>query len=227
METNDYPNRTCRTRAPGILLAVVELAVMAAIILLDLLIPSILAAAVGAAFVLIRKERMPIDRPPKTFTASRFTLLMLLWACAWTVVQYSLILPLQNHLLNDTRDIESFAAVQGDLSQLLLMLAASWTLAAVGEEFAFRGFFQNRIISLFSDRRLGIVIAVAVTSVFFGVMHAEQGFVGIIVTAVDSAFFSFIRYRYKSVWASVLVHGFMNSIGFVTFFFTGPLYGLW
>lgn len=209
-----------------IMLAVVELALMVAIIAFDVLIPSLLVAAVGAVFVLIRKEKMPLAKP-EGYGPAQFILLMLGWAVVWSIVQFALIMPVQNHLLNDTRDVSQFAVVYENLPNLLLYLLASWTLAALGEEFAFRGFFQNRIISLFRNQTTGTILAVAVTSVFFGVIHAEQGIVGIILTAIDSLFFSVIRYRYRSIWASVLVHGFMNSIGFLTFFFIGPVYGLW
>lgn len=183
-------------------------------------------AAVGAAFVLIRKEKMPIAKP-EGYSLARYTLRMLGWAVVWSIVQFALIMPVQNHLLHDTRNVSQFAVVQGNLPNLLIFLLASWTIAAIGEEFAFRGFFQNRIISLFRNRKAGTILAVSVTSVFFGAIHAEQGIVGIVLTAIDSVFFSVIRYRYRGIWASVLVHGFMNSIGLIVYFFIGPVYGLW
>lgn len=211
----------------GLVLALAEVLFMTAAILLDLLIPSVLVTLAGAVFVLVRKERMPVTKPPKGFAPARFLLIMLLWAVIWTAVQFCLIMPAQNHLLNDTRNVDAFAEVYQNLPNLLLFLALSWTLAAVVEEIAFRGFFQNRLISLFTNRRLGIIVAVTFTSALFGLMHAEQGVVGVMVTAVDSVFYSVIRYRYRTVWASVLVHGFMNTIGLIAFHFVGPLYGLW
>jgi membrane protease YdiL (CAAX protease family) len=36
-----------------------------------------------------------------------------------------------------------------------------------------------------------------------------------------------LRYRYRTLWASVLAHGFNNTIGCVAFFLVGPLHGLW
>jgi membrane protease YdiL (CAAX protease family) len=66
-----------------------------------------------------------------------------------------------------------------------------------------------------------------ISSALFGFVHREQGIVGIITTFIDALFYSFIRFKFKNIWASVLAHGFMNSIGVITFFFTGPLYGLW
>jgi membrane protease YdiL (CAAX protease family) len=103
----------------------------------------------------------------------------------------------------------------------------SWTLAALGEEIAYRGYIQNRIRGLFNNNKTGIILAVLISSVLFGLAHREQGVIGVAITFFDAAYFSFLRYRYKSLWASILAHGFLNTIGIVTFFFTGPLYGLW
>ncbi|MGP6140560.1 CPBP family glutamic-type intramembrane protease [Jeotgalibaca sp. A127] len=50
---------------------------------------------------------------------------------------------------------------------------------------------------------------------------------GVITTFIDALFFSYIRYKYDNLWVAVLAHGFLNSNGIITFFFTGPLYGLW
>ena len=210
-----------------IVFAVVELLLMAACVLYDVLIPAIPVILIGILFVLMRKEKMPITAPPKEYGKLKFVLMMFGLAVLWSAVEFGLIMPIQNHLLHDTRDVSQFAAIEGDWLNLLFFLAAGWTIAAIGEEFAFRGFFQNRIISLFPNQKAGTVLAVIISAIFFGLIHTEQGIIGIIITAIDGTFFSIIRYRYKSIWASVLVHGFMNSIGFITYYFTGPIYGLW
>lgn len=227
MDANHAARGVAQKNVSRILLALLELSAMTAVILLDLLIPSLLVLLLGVVFCMIRGERMPTAWPSKPFTPARFTLRMLGWALVWTLVQYGLLLPLQNRLLSGTRGVDAFATVQGNLPNLLLFLLASWTLAALGEELAFRGFFQNRIITLFRNPIWGTVTAVAVTSLLFGILHAEQGIVGVAAATVDSVFFSAVRYRYKSVWASVLVHGFLNTIGLIAFYFAGPLYGLW
>lgn len=61
----------------------------------------------------------------------------------------------------------------------------------------------------------------------FGLAHSEQGVIGIVVVTFDACFFSWLRYWYRTLWAAVLAHGFNNTIGLVTFFFVGPIYGLW
>jgi hypothetical protein len=42
---------------------------------------------------------------------------------------------------------------------------------------------------------------------------------------LDGIVFSAVRYRYHSVWASVLTHWFNNTFGFIAFFFVGPITG--
>ena len=61
----------------------------------------------------------------------------------------------------------------------------------------------------------------------FGLAHTEQGLIGIILTFLDALFFSFLRWRFKNLWAAVLGHGFNNTIGLVSFYLVGPMYGLW
>jgi len=103
----------------------------------------------------------------------------------------------------------------------------SWTLAAFGEELAYRGFLQTRIRQLLPRGATGLVVAVVLSSLAFGWAHTEQGLLGVALTTVDAVFFSVLRYRYASLWAAVLAHGFSNTIGLTGFFLVGPVYGLW
>jgi len=58
--------------------------------------------------------------------------------------------------------------------------------------------------------------------------HTEQGVILVASTTVDARFFGWLAWsRYLTVWASVLVHGFVNSIGMVAYFPVGPIHGLW
>ena len=136
-------------------------------------------------------------------------------------------MPVAEHLTGHRQDVSQFAAVQGNLNLLLFLLLMSWTLAAFGEEIAYRGYLQTRIRDILPDERSGLVIAVLLSSVVFGLAHSEQGLVGIALTTVDAIFFSVLRYRYRTLWAAILGHGFNNSIGLLAYFVAGPFYGLW
>ena len=136
-------------------------------------------------------------------------------------------IPIMNHLTGTTQNLSTFENLKGNVGLLVFLLCMSWTLAALGEETAYRGFIQTRIRSLFKDDRTGILAAVMISSILFGLAHREQGIIGVVITFLDALYFSFLRYRYQNIWAPILAHGLLNTIGIVTFFFTGPLYGLW
>lgn len=101
------------------------------------------------------------------------------------------------------------------------------TLAAFGEELAYRGFLQTRMREALPAGGVGLVVAVLTSSVVFGLAHSEQGVVGVGLVTVDAIFFSVLRYRYGTLWAAVHAHGFLNSIGLLAYFVSGPFYGLW
>jgi len=205
----------------------IELGIMAAIVLFDLGMPALLIIAVGLLFMLLRKEGLSllgfkIEKPIYKTVFSVFLLSVI-----WTIINFTVILPIINHLTGATRILTNFENLKGNTGLLLTLLAASWTLAALGEEIAYRGFLLGGTARLFTNRKFGIVVSVLVSSVLFGLAHREQGLIGVITTFIDALFFSFVRYRFDNLWASVFAHGFLNSIGIITFYFTGPLYGLW
>ena len=65
------------------------------------------------------------------------------------------------------------------------------------------------------------------SSLLFGLLHTEQGVVGVVAAALAGAVFCVLRYRCRTLWAPILAHGFDDTIGFTWFFFFGPFYGLW
>lgn len=152
---------------------------------------------------------------------------MLVFAGAWSLFQLAITMPIANHISGQRTDTSEFKNLQGNIGMLLGLLLLSWTLAAVGEELAYRGYLQTRLRELFGSGRIGLVVAVLVSSVLFGMTHSSQGVVGVLVISVDAVAFSVMRYRYKTLWASMLAHGFNNTIGFVAFYFVGPIYGFW
>ncbi len=211
-----------------IFLTAAELAAAAALIVFDVLIPAVLVLVLAAVSLLIRREK-PSDlglkklKKPLQTAAIVFGLTI-----AWTLIDAGLFMPVLNRLTGTVQDLSAYENLKGDIGQYLYFLAAGWTLAAVVEEIAFRGYIQERLSGLFKNRRAGIIAAVAVSSLLFGLIHTEQGMVGVVITALDAVFFSIVKIKFENnTWASVLAHGFSNTIGITVFFFTGPIYGLW
>ena len=93
------------------------------------------------------------------------------------------------------------------------LLLLTWTVAAFGEELAYRGFIQTRITDVLGADLVGTVVAVVASSVLFGLAHTEYGVVGVAVTFLDALFFGVLRLRYR--------------LGIVGFFVVGPVNGFW
>jgi membrane protease YdiL (CAAX protease family) len=102
----------------------------------------------------------------------------------------------------------------------------TWTLAAFGEELVYRGYLQTRITDVLGPG-IGLVVAVGVSLGVVRLAHTEQGIIGVVVTLLDALFFSFLRLRYRTLWAPIPAHGFSNTLGLVSVFLVGPIYGFW
>jgi hypothetical protein len=145
----------------------------------------------------------------------------------WTFAQLALFMPLLEHLTGRRQDLSMFDDVEGNLGMLLGFLLLTWTIAAVGEEAAYRGFVQTRATQVFGPGQVGTAAAVGLAAVLFGLAHTEQGAIGVALTTLDAVFFSWLRLRHGSLWAAALAHGVNNTIGLVAFYFVGPIHGLW
>ena len=198
---------------------------LSAFVLLDLVVPTLVLLALACVSLVLRRtgfaslgfHRSSVSLIPK----------MLAFAAAWSLFQLSVTMPIANHLSGKEQDFSDFKDLEGNLPMLLGVLVLSWTLAAVGEELAYRGYMQTRMRALFGATNGGIIAAVLLSSVLFGIAHSEQGVVGVAIVTLDGIAFSVLRYRYKTLWASVLAHGFNNTIGFSAFFFVGAIPGFW
>ena len=146
---------------------------------------------------------------------------------AWTLVQIGLVMPALNRLFGSTQDLGQFESLQGDEGELLMFLVLTWTIAAVGEEFAYRGYVLTRASDALAKATWRTAGAIGISAVLFGLAHTEQGIVGVIVTSLDGLLFGILRVHYRTTWAPVLAHGLSNTLGLVAFYLVGPLYGLW
>jgi uncharacterized protein len=205
----------------------VEVALAAVAVLLDLAIPTFVILGLMVLSLLIRREglsTMGFHRVRRPWAlAGR----MLIFAAGWSLVQIGLLKPIVNHISGTRQDMSQFMGLQGNLTMLLTWVALSWTVAALAEELAFRGFVLTRMTEFVGTAGVRLVTAVVLTSILMGLLHTEYGLVGVVASAVNSVFYTVLRYRYKTLWASILAHGFIDTIGFVTFFLIGPIYGLW
>jgi membrane protease YdiL (CAAX protease family) len=210
------------------IITVVELVVAAAVVLLDLFLPTIVILGMIFVSLLIRREHirsLGFKRPQSWARMIGFAFISVVFLQLFDV---GVVLPIMNRLTGTTIDYSGFANLKGNIGQLVLLLVLSWTLAAVGEEIVYRGYFQKLLTNLFGSNLPGVLLTVGISSLLFGLAHTEQGLIGVVVTTVDALFFSWLKLKFdNNLWAAILAHGFYNSIGVIVFYFTGPIYGLW
>lgn len=208
-------------------LAAVEVALAAVAVLADLFLPSLVLVAMAAVSLLVRGDRPVTLGLRRLSRPGRDVAEVLAVTVGWTVLQLALVMPVVEHLTGETQDVSQFEDLEGNVPMLLLLLLLSWTLAAVGEELAFRGYLFTRARQALGPGRAALVGAVLASSLLFGLIHTEQGAVGVVLATIDGVFYAWLRIRYDSLWASVLAHGTTNTIGMVAYFLVGPVAALW
>jgi hypothetical protein len=222
----ELEDRPARHRRAWTLITAVEVVAACAAIILDLVVPSLVLLAMAVVSLVLRRSHwssLGFHRPGSWLLVPK----MLVFAGAWSLFQLAVAMPIANHVSGEKQDLSDFKDLEGNVGMLLGMLALGWTVAALVEELAYRGYLQTRMRQLLGSSGAALVVTVLVSSVLFGRVHSEQGLIGVVIVTLDGVAWSALRYRYRTLWASVLAHGFNNTIGFITFFFVGPVYGLW
>lgn len=216
-----------RTGGPWPWLALAEVALGAAIVIGDILIPTLVILLIAAVSLGVRREGPATLGFQRTGRPWRVAAEVLLLTVGWTVVQLAVIMPALNHATGQKQDLSDFAELEGDLGLLVVLLVVSWTIAAFGEEIVYRGYLFTRVTDVLGSRAVAVLAAAVLSSILFGLAHTEQGALGIVITFLDGLFFCALRLHYRTLIAPVLAHGFNNTIGLVSFFLVGPVYGLW
>lgn len=84
--------------------------------------------------------------------------------------------------LGERPNIDHLMPLRGNLSLLILSLVMVWITAAFLEEVIFRAYLINALDKLFGRTLASAEIAVFVSAVIFGLLHAYQGLTGILLT---------------------------------------------
>jgi len=93
------------------------------------------------------------------------------------------------------------------------MLALVWTLAAFGEEMAYRGYVLERAAALGRHSPAAYVVALVVVSLLFGLGHFYQGPAGVIGSTVSGLCFGGLYLGSgRNLWLPILAHGLTDTI---------------
>lgn len=163
---------------------------------------------VGVAFFFVDKGRKPfsecgfdISSIGKAFSDKTIWLWM-----ALPLVMDLVSVALAKLVLPDFTDhVLSRVAVMVSFDQAALMLL-QLALFAIGEEIAWRAFFQNQM-----QRAMPVVPAVLFTSVLFGMGHIADGSIAVILydvffVAVNGCLYGILFHKTKNAWVSAIAH---------------------
>jgi len=122
--------------------------------------------------------------------------------------------PIIQRLTGEVPDLSSFRSLVGNLPVALGWLALVWTLAAFGEEMAYRGYVLERAAVLGRHSPAAYLISVVVVSLLFGLGHFYQGVAGVWGSGFSGLFFGALYLAGKrNLWLPILAHGFSDTIG--------------
>lgn len=126
--------------------------------------------------------------------------------------------PMWTSLLGVERDVSRFDAAS-TLPGLLMFIAISWTFAAFGEEFAFRGVLFGGLRAALGNGGGATAVALVLQAFVFGLIHTYQGPAGVAGTMVSGLIYgSLVLLARGSLWPAVLAHGLGNTYGLVSLY---------
>jgi len=130
-----------------------------------------------------------------------------------------LIQPLVDQLTDTKADYSGYGPLLGNLPAAMTLVAGAWLSAAVGEELVFRAFLMHQLLALFALVPGRMYFVSLTGGLVFGLMHANQGLSGIVVTGLVGALFGFAYLRSgRNLWSLVLAHGLIDTWGVMTLY---------
>jgi len=116
-------------------------------------------------------------------------------------------------------DLSSIEDIRRNLVGYTVLMVIMWVFAAFGEEFLFRGYYMKSLAELLGNNNKAWLLSALITSLYFGVSHAYQGFIGVVSVFLWSFSISLIFNKSRNnLLLLVLIHGFYDSIGITLIF---------
>ncbi len=121
--------------------------------------------------------------------------------------------------LGDRPGIDHLMGIPQNLPKLIFALIVVWITAAFLEELIFRAFLINIMEDLLGNTPIALGVAVVLSSVIFGLMHAYQGLTGMVMTGSLGLIFG-IAYvlNGKRIWPLIVVHGAIDTIALISIY---------
>lgn len=137
----------------------------------------------------------------------------LLGGIALELIELYVSQPLLVRITHRVPDLTAFQGLRGSLKMMLVGLVLTWTLAAFGEEMAWRGWLMNRVAGLGGRTRVAWAVSLIIVNAAFGLAHSYQGLTGVL----DEALMGFLLglmflFNGEDLWIPIVAHGVQDSI---------------
>jgi uncharacterized protein len=121
------------------------------------------------------------------------------------------------------RDLSRFRALQGNLKLTLITVVYVIIGAGFYEEFMFRGFLMQGFAMFFGGSRTAWIAALIIQGVLFGVSHAYQNLLGMLITGTLGALLGALVIIWpRNLWPAIIAHALFDASRSVLFYFNGP-----
>ena len=165
--------------------------------------------------ILLIRNGVPIRRLGFTMATRPWVVIALgVFGVAVLQLSSSVLAPVWEHAFGTGRDLARFSGVVGSFEALIQLLVLNWTVAAFGEELAFRIVLMRGIAFALGDGRKAIAVALVLQAIIFGLIHSYQGPAGVAGATISGLVFGGLTLVARwSIWPAAIAHGFNNTIG--------------
>jgi membrane protease YdiL (CAAX protease family) len=119
----------------------------------------------------------------------------------------------------ESTDFSIYDYLKDNIGMLFISLAGVYIVSSFGEEVIYRAFLINRISELAISTKYSSVIAVILSSIFFGFVHYQWGPTGIVQTGFMGLAMGICYIKFKKrLWILILAHAYMDTVLLVQMF---------
>ena len=116
----------------------------------------------------------------------------------------------------ESADFSRYDFLKDNLGRLLLSLLGVYFISSFAEEVIYRAFLINRIVEITQSFKYSKIIAVLLSSVFFGLIHYEWGAMGMVQTGFMGLAMGISYFVLKKrLWTLIIAHIYMDTLLFV------------
>jgi uncharacterized protein len=113
-------------------------------------------------------------------------------------------------------DLSDFKNLIGNLKLLLILVAASWIVAGLGEELVWRGYMLNRVADLFGRSKAGWAVTLILVGAAFGLAHSYQDVTGIVENFVAGLLLGGLYVASgRNLMVPIIAHGITDTVDFL------------